>query len=50
MKYTKIQLNHGYANHILTIDLGKNAIAIKPLDPQMRDFFIVEKKVVRLEF
>ena len=40
MKYTKIPLNHGYANHILTIDLGKNAIAIKPLDPQMRDFFI----------
>ncbi len=40
MKYTKTPLNHGYTNHILTIDLGKSAIAMQPLDPQIRDYFI----------
>jgi aldehyde:ferredoxin oxidoreductase len=40
MKYTKTPLHHGYANQILTIDLGTNSIAVNPLDPQIRDFFI----------
>ncbi len=40
MKYTKTPLNHGYANHILAIDLGESTVAIQPLDPQIRDYFI----------
>ncbi len=40
MKYTKTSLNHGYANQILTIDLGESTIAIEPLKPEVRDFFI----------
>lgn len=40
MNYTKTQLNHGYTNHILRIDLEKSSIAIEPLNPQIRDFFI----------
>ncbi len=40
MKYTKAPLNHGYANQILSIDLGANTIAIEPLTPEVRDFFI----------
>jgi aldehyde:ferredoxin oxidoreductase len=40
MKYTKKSLSHGYANQILTIDLGTSDIAIRPLAPQIRDFFI----------
>ncbi|MEN6374406.1 MAG: aldehyde ferredoxin oxidoreductase C-terminal domain-containing protein [Smithella sp.] len=40
MKYTKTQLNHGYTNHILTIDLGESTIAVDPLKPEIRDFFI----------
>jgi aldehyde:ferredoxin oxidoreductase len=40
MKYTKTPLSHGYANQILTIDLGANGIAVNPLDPQIRDYFI----------
>lgn len=40
MKYTKKPLNHGYANQILTIDLGSGTIDPQPLDEQVRDFFI----------
>src|ERR1035437_3496870 len=40
MKYTKTPLSHGYANQILTIDLGTGKINPEPLDPQIRDFFI----------
>jgi aldehyde:ferredoxin oxidoreductase len=40
MKYTKTPLSHGYANQILTIDLGAGHINPQPLDPQIRDFFI----------
>jgi aldehyde:ferredoxin oxidoreductase len=40
MKYTKKPLCHGYANQILTIDLGTGKINPSPLDPHVRDFFI----------
>lgn len=40
MKYTKTSLKHGYANQILSIDLGGSAIAVDPLSPEVRDFFI----------
>ena len=40
MKYTKTPLSHGYANQILTIDLGTGHINPQPLDPQIRDYFI----------
>ena len=40
MKYTKTTLSHGYANQILTINLGSGKINSEPLDPQIGDFFI----------
>jgi aldehyde:ferredoxin oxidoreductase len=40
MKYTKKPLSHGYANQILTIDLGDGKIDAQPLDEKVRDFFI----------
>lgn len=40
MRYTKSSLNHGYANQILTIDVGTRDILIDGLDPKIRDFFI----------
>ena len=40
MEYTKKPLIHGYANQILTIDLGSNKMDPQPLDAQVRDFFI----------
>jgi aldehyde:ferredoxin oxidoreductase len=40
MKYKKAPLCHGYANQILTINLGSGKINPQPLDPQIRDFFI----------
>jgi aldehyde:ferredoxin oxidoreductase len=40
MKYTQKPLSHGYANQILTIDLGTGKIDPQPLDEQVRDFFI----------
>ena len=40
MKYTKAPLCHGYANQLLTIDLGSGKINPQPLDPLVRDFFI----------
>ena len=40
MNYTTKPLNHGYADRILTIELGSGAIAAPELDPQVRDYFI----------
>ncbi|HOW56823.1 MAG TPA: aldehyde ferredoxin oxidoreductase N-terminal domain-containing protein, partial [Smithellaceae bacterium] len=40
MKYTKTQLSHGYANHILNIDLEESVVYIQPLDSGIRDYFI----------
>jgi aldehyde:ferredoxin oxidoreductase len=40
MKYGKSKLAHGYANQILTIDLGTGTIAAPALDPGIRDYFI----------
>lgn len=40
MKYTKTPLLHGYANQILVIDLAIENIETKPLDANVRDFFI----------
>jgi aldehyde:ferredoxin oxidoreductase len=40
MKYTQTKLNHGYANRILTIDLGNGAIQAPEIDPAVREYFI----------
>ena len=40
MQFTKQQLVHGYANRYLEIDLNRNDIFLKPVDPSVRDFFI----------
>ncbi|HNY51583.1 MAG TPA: aldehyde ferredoxin oxidoreductase N-terminal domain-containing protein, partial [Smithella sp.] len=40
MKYTKKPLFHGYANQILTIDVGTGKIEPRPLEEKVRDFFI----------
>src|SRR6266545_597794 len=40
MKYSKSRLTHGYADRILTVDLGTGSICTPPLDPQTRDYFI----------
>jgi aldehyde:ferredoxin oxidoreductase len=40
MKFTKSPLNHGYANKILTINMGNGTTQTSELDPQVRDFFI----------
>ena len=40
MNYTSAQLTHGYANKVLTVDLGSGAIATPELDPRERDYFI----------
>ena len=40
MEYTHRTLHHGYANQILHVDLTAETIAVSPLDPQIRDFFI----------
>jgi aldehyde:ferredoxin oxidoreductase len=39
MKFKKSPLVHGYANRILTIDLGTHMILTPELDPQVRDYF-----------
>jgi aldehyde:ferredoxin oxidoreductase len=39
MKYTKAKLNRGYANRILTIDLGNGSMEAPELDPKVRDYF-----------
>ncbi|PKN50874.1 MAG: hypothetical protein CVU55_14835 [Deltaproteobacteria bacterium HGW-Deltaproteobacteria-13] len=40
MKYIKTPLVHGYANQILSIELGKDRITVNPLEPMVRDYFI----------
>ena len=40
MKYTNAKLEHGYANKILTIDVGSGDIAAQALNPEIRDYFI----------
>src|SRR5690349_4941779 len=40
MNYAPTQLNRGYANRILTIDIGSGDIAMPELDAQIRDYFI----------
>ena len=40
MHFTKSKLVHGYANRILTIDLGTGGIATPDLEPVERDYFI----------
>jgi aldehyde:ferredoxin oxidoreductase len=40
MTFKKSHLNHGYANKILTIDVGNSTIQTREIDPYVRDFFI----------
>jgi len=40
MIYARSTLNHGYANRILTVDLGTGAIETPELNPAVRDYFI----------
>ena len=40
MHFTKSKLVHGYANRILTIDLGTGGIATPDLEPAERNYFI----------
>ncbi len=40
MLYSKNKLEHGYANKILSIDLGKDAVRVEDLDPVVRDYFL----------
>jgi aldehyde:ferredoxin oxidoreductase len=40
MKYTRTPLKHGYTDQTLAIDLTNDKIEIRPLSPQVRDFFI----------
>ncbi len=40
MKYTQTPLKHGYADQTLAIDLTNGEMDVRPLNPQVRDFFI----------
>ncbi len=40
MNYTQAPLQHGYANQTLAINLKTGSIEVRPLNPQIRDFFI----------
>jgi len=40
MKYSKSKLTRGYANKILTVDLGSGVMNAHDLDPRVRDYFI----------
>ncbi len=40
MNYTREKMQHGYANKILTIDVGTGEIGTPDLDPEARDYFI----------
>jgi len=40
MQYIKSNLLRGYANRILSIDLGTGAMEVNDLDPKVRDYFI----------
>lgn len=39
VNYTKSGISRGYANQILTIDLGAGVITTSDLDPQVREYF-----------
>lgn len=39
MNYTREKMLHGYANKILTIDVGTGEIAAPSLDREVRDYF-----------
>ena len=40
MKFTRSPLTHGYANKMITIDLGSGQIATPGLDPKLRNYFL----------
>jgi aldehyde:ferredoxin oxidoreductase len=40
MQYERMKLDHGYANRILTIDLGSGGIQAPTIDPGVREYFI----------
>ncbi len=40
MKYDATDLQHGYTNRILTIDLGDSSIEATDLEPRVRDYFL----------
>ena len=40
MKYSKSKLTRGYANKILTVDLGSGVMNAHELDPRVRDYFV----------
>jgi aldehyde:ferredoxin oxidoreductase len=40
MNYTKEKISRGYANRILTVDLGTGDIATEKLDLRVRDYFL----------
>jgi aldehyde:ferredoxin oxidoreductase len=40
MKYAESKLIHGYADKIITIDLGSAAITTPRLDPKLRNYFL----------
>ena len=40
MIFTRSKLTHGYANKLITIDLGSRAIGTPELDPQVRNYFL----------
>ena len=40
MNYTSSALRHGYTNRILSVDLTAGSVAVLPLEPRVRDFFI----------
>ena len=40
MKYSQTPLQHGYANQTLDIDLTTGEMDARPLDREIRDFFI----------
>ncbi|MEW6335463.1 MAG: aldehyde ferredoxin oxidoreductase C-terminal domain-containing protein [Thermodesulfobacteriota bacterium] len=39
MTFTETRLTHGYADKMITIDLGSGRIATPALDPDLRDYF-----------
>ena len=40
MQYTVQPLQQGYANRILSINVATGKMEVRPLDPEVRDFFI----------
>jgi aldehyde:ferredoxin oxidoreductase len=44
MQYAQTKLNHGYADRILTIDLGSGQIQASAIDPGVREYLIGGRK------